>query len=315
MIENTPASADTPRKNFWRILPGVLISLVALGVLFTLIDWPTFVVALQKADYRYLLLGLPIYLISYLVRSRAWHLLLMEEPSYKLVFFTQQAGYLMNNVLPFRLGELGRAAQEIGQFTEAMRLTTGYTFDLPYAFDVEEESSYSQPYWASLIIEGAKLFGNPDNLTFDYSPTYSDWNKRWSEKYFTEHDHRGWPWPATYTSLSKWTRIVGKRIPSAYYLPGWFADWEKTPPRIPHPWRDHQPGWYMQQLSCRLPGIGSGECTSEFICQEQINPAIPQFIKKDEPPIETPDTVRITVGATVNGVLYGPEQVDLKEQQ
>ena len=110
MTENTPASADKARKDFWRILPGVLVSLVALGVLFTLIDWPTFVIALQRADYRYLFLALPIYMISYLVRSRAWHLLLMEVPPYKLVFFTQQAGYLMNNVLPFRLGELGRAA-------------------------------------------------------------------------------------------------------------------------------------------------------------------------------------------------------------
>ncbi|MFC1995978.1 lysylphosphatidylglycerol synthase transmembrane domain-containing protein [Chloroflexota bacterium] len=110
MTDNTSASMATSRKNFWRILPGVLISLVAVGVLFTLIDWPIFVAALQKADYRYLLLALPIYLVSYLVRSRAWHILLMEEPSFKLVFFTEQAGYLMNNVLPFRLGELGRAA-------------------------------------------------------------------------------------------------------------------------------------------------------------------------------------------------------------
>ena len=110
MTEHTPASAETSRKNFWRILPGVLVSLVALGVLFTLIDWPIFVAALKKADYRYLFLALPIYIVSYMVRSRGWHILLMEEPPYKLVFFTEQAGYLMNNVLPFRLGELGRAA-------------------------------------------------------------------------------------------------------------------------------------------------------------------------------------------------------------
>lgn len=110
MTENTPASAETSRKEIWRILPGVLVSLVAIGVLFTLIDWPIFVAALKKADYRYLLLALPIYIVSYMVRSRGWYILLMEEAPYKLVFFTEQAGYLMNNVLPFRLGELGRAA-------------------------------------------------------------------------------------------------------------------------------------------------------------------------------------------------------------
>jgi len=110
MTDQKPASAETSRKNIWRILPGILVSLVALGVLFSLIDWQVFVVALTRANYRYLLLALPIYIVSYMVRSRGWYILLMEEAPYKLVYLTEQAGYLMNNVLPFRLGELGRAA-------------------------------------------------------------------------------------------------------------------------------------------------------------------------------------------------------------
>lgn len=98
------------RSDFWRILPGVIISLIALGILFSLIDWDIFVAALGQANYAFLGLALPIYVISYLVRSRSWHILLMEEPPFKQVFLIEQAGYLMNNVLPFRLGELGRAA-------------------------------------------------------------------------------------------------------------------------------------------------------------------------------------------------------------
>ena len=93
----------------WRILPGILVSLVALGVLFSLIDCIGFVAALRQANYVSILIALPIYIVSYLVRSRGWHLILKEEPSFKQVFLTEQAGYLMNNVLPFRLGELGRA--------------------------------------------------------------------------------------------------------------------------------------------------------------------------------------------------------------
>jgi uncharacterized protein (TIRG00374 family) len=110
MTETTPASAATSCKDLWRILPGVLISLIVLGILFSLIDWETFVAALRQANYAFLLLALPIYIVSYLVRSRGWHILLKEEPPFKQVFLTEQAGYLMNNVLPFRLGELGRAA-------------------------------------------------------------------------------------------------------------------------------------------------------------------------------------------------------------
>lgn len=110
MTDQSPASVHTSRKAFWRILPGMVVSLLALVVLFSLIDWPVFLDALDQADYRYLLLAFPIYVASYFVRSRGWHILLMEEPPYRLVFFSEQAGYLMNNVLPFRLGEFGRAA-------------------------------------------------------------------------------------------------------------------------------------------------------------------------------------------------------------
>jgi len=98
-----------PRSDLWRILPGIAISLIVLVVLFILVDWKVFIAALEQANYAFLLLTLPVYTISYLVRSRAWHILLLEEPPFKQVFLIEQAGYLMNNVLPFRLGELGRA--------------------------------------------------------------------------------------------------------------------------------------------------------------------------------------------------------------
>lgn len=100
---------STSRRDFWRILPGVVVSLLALLVLFFLVDWPKFLVALQQARLQFILLALPVYLVSYFTRARGWHLILLEEAPYKKVFFTMQAGYFMNNILPFRLGEFGRA--------------------------------------------------------------------------------------------------------------------------------------------------------------------------------------------------------------
>jgi len=38
-----------------------------------------------------------------------WRTLLRNKPSYKVTFFSLSEGYLMNNFLPFRLGEVGRA--------------------------------------------------------------------------------------------------------------------------------------------------------------------------------------------------------------
>ena len=103
-------SAESPsRTNFVRILPGVIISLVALGIIFFLVDWRQVMDALRGAQYLYLFLGLPIYLAGYGFRAMAWRTLLMDEVPFKQVFLTMQVGYFLNNVLPFRLGELGRA--------------------------------------------------------------------------------------------------------------------------------------------------------------------------------------------------------------
>jgi uncharacterized protein (TIRG00374 family) len=97
------------RNDFWRILPGILISLTALGLIFYFIDWQSFLEALKRANYSFFLIALPVYLVSFTFRALAWYTLLKEEVSFKKIFLTMNAGYLLNNVLPFRVGELGRA--------------------------------------------------------------------------------------------------------------------------------------------------------------------------------------------------------------
>jgi uncharacterized protein (TIRG00374 family) len=97
------------RKDFIRILPGILISLAALVIIAVVVDWGEVLGALMQAHYSYLLLGLPVYLAAYVFRALAWRTLLMEGAPFKRVFLAMQTGYLLNNILPFRLGELGRA--------------------------------------------------------------------------------------------------------------------------------------------------------------------------------------------------------------
>jgi len=48
-------------------------------------------------------------LISYITRSRSWQVILLKAAPLKAVFLTEQIGYLLNNLFPFRVGELGRA--------------------------------------------------------------------------------------------------------------------------------------------------------------------------------------------------------------
>jgi len=97
------------QKGRGQILIGILVSLAVLSVLIYFVDWGEFITALNQADYSYLLPATLIYLFGLATRAKAWHTILGERPSLKQVFLTMNSGYLLNNTLPFRLGEFGRA--------------------------------------------------------------------------------------------------------------------------------------------------------------------------------------------------------------
>ena len=102
--------AISSSKNNWkRVLPGLIISLAALVVVFSLIDLRKFGEAIQQADVRFLLLGVLSEVLWLLVRGFVWRTLLQNKASYHDAFITINEGYLLNNILPFRLGEIGRA--------------------------------------------------------------------------------------------------------------------------------------------------------------------------------------------------------------
>jgi len=92
-----------------RILPGLIISLAALAIVFSLIDLHELAEAIKQADLRFLLLGLLSEVVWVLVRGSVWRTLLQNKATYKDSFITINEGYLLNNILPFRLGEIGRA--------------------------------------------------------------------------------------------------------------------------------------------------------------------------------------------------------------
>jgi len=97
------------KSNWRRILPGILISLVALVIVFRLIDPRKLGDAVKQADVRFLLLGILSEVVWLLVRGFVWRTLLQNKASYRDAFTTVNEGYLLNNILPLRLGEIGRA--------------------------------------------------------------------------------------------------------------------------------------------------------------------------------------------------------------
>lgn len=90
-------------------LPGVLVSLVLIAAILYFVDLGAMVDAVRKADYRILAVAVILSFVWILVRAKVWQTLLRNRASYRDVLFTVGEGYLLNNLLPFRLGELGRA--------------------------------------------------------------------------------------------------------------------------------------------------------------------------------------------------------------
>jgi hypothetical protein len=98
-----------PRSDWRKILPGILVSLAALAILLYFADLAQVLQALRLANYWLIAFFLTISLTWLGIRALVWRTLLQEKARLGQVFVTLGEGYLLNNILPFRLGELARA--------------------------------------------------------------------------------------------------------------------------------------------------------------------------------------------------------------
>ena len=101
-----PAGAS---RDWRRIAPGLIISLLALAAVLYFADFRRLLQALRLANYWLVLVGILISLVWLAVRSIVWRTLLQNKASYKAVFLTLNETYLINNLLPLRLGEIAGA--------------------------------------------------------------------------------------------------------------------------------------------------------------------------------------------------------------
>lgn len=102
------SSAEKQSKSPGKWLPGVIISFLVIISLIFLIDWKEFSDAIQQIQPGIILLTVVLTIIPLLTRSLAWRNLLNREVSFREVFFGENIGYLANNFLPLRLGEIAR---------------------------------------------------------------------------------------------------------------------------------------------------------------------------------------------------------------
>ena len=98
-----------PKSRIPSWLPGALVSIALIAAILYFVDLDKMVIAVRQANYGLLAISLPLSFAWMAVRARVWQALLRNRPTFVDTFFTVGEGYLLNALLPFRLGELGRA--------------------------------------------------------------------------------------------------------------------------------------------------------------------------------------------------------------
>ncbi len=88
---------------------GAAISLAALVVAFWGLQPARIIEVFGRSRPIFLLPAALMLLLGLLARARSWHVLLGRQTDYARAFWALNEGYLLNSVLPLRLGELGRA--------------------------------------------------------------------------------------------------------------------------------------------------------------------------------------------------------------
>lgn len=103
------ARAPAPKRRFPAWLPGMMISAIALTLAIWGVKPGRLLVVLEGAQYGYLVPAIAALIVGLAARSMSWKQLLKGRLSWRTAFEALNVGYLLNTILPLRLGELGRA--------------------------------------------------------------------------------------------------------------------------------------------------------------------------------------------------------------
>jgi len=95
----------------WKTLGGAALSLVFIFLAFRRVSLGQVLLALGRARYGYLLPVLAVIVLSLLLRSLRWQILLAPQQKVKagILFASLSVGYMANTFLPAHLGEFVRA--------------------------------------------------------------------------------------------------------------------------------------------------------------------------------------------------------------
>jgi hypothetical protein len=121
---------------YGKVIISLLISAVSLFWVLHKVNWPDLVKAVVTVDVRLAAAAIAVFMTTFAVRTLRWKVLLApaKEIRYRRVFSVLFIGYMANNVLPARLGELVRA-YVLGQKEGVRKSTTLATIFIERIFD------------------------------------------------------------------------------------------------------------------------------------------------------------------------------------
>lgn len=120
----------------WKYVPGIVISAVFLFLAFRKVNVGDLKLALQHADYLYVIPAFLLSLASLWIRAFRWRFLLHPVKTIGMtnLFNATAIGFMGNNLLPARLGEIMRA-QVIGGTEKISRSASLATIVVERVFD------------------------------------------------------------------------------------------------------------------------------------------------------------------------------------
>ncbi len=115
---------------------GIVIALALSALFFYGTDFRAIGEGFRTANYFFLLPALALYFVGVLMRAARWHFLLrsIKPIAYSHLFQVTVIGYMANDLLPFRIGELARALI-LGETEQISRASTLVTIVLERVFD------------------------------------------------------------------------------------------------------------------------------------------------------------------------------------
>ena len=148
----------TQRRTRLKLVIGLLVSVAAFATLIWIVDGRQVIAAIKEINLIWILAVIVLLLISLITRAAAWRVILQERISLWQSFLIVNAGYFVNTVLPFRMGEITRAF---------LLVPAGFTFWEAFPAIVLERM------FDVLFAVGLFLIGLPFALGFAQGPLYA----------------------------------------------------------------------------------------------------------------------------------------------